>query len=198
MLTPFASAHAAIPYLPAIVFVAEMCVITVGTIRIIFVSRGKKYLASFLGFFEVSMWLFAIGQIMTNLTDFGCFAAYAGGFTVGNFMGILIEKKLALGSLAVNITTQLDARDLMDDLQAAECRVTCHEASGIAGPVRVVFTVIKRKELPRVLATVKAFDPSAYCVVNELQTAAEEAFPTAKKRYGRIVLHPRATLAPRG
>jgi uncharacterized protein YebE (UPF0316 family) len=187
MLLPFGSATAAMPLLPLMVFVAEMCVVTVSTIRIIFISRGKKYLASFLGFFEVSIWLFAIGQIMQNLSDLSCFAAFAAGFTIGNFLGILIEKKLALGSLAVNITTQKDARALVEVLQAAECRGTCLEANGIAGPVRVVVTVIRRKELPRVLATVKAFDPAAFYVVNEVQLAGEEPAALGKERPNGIL-----------
>ena len=58
--------------LPLVVFFAEMCVVTICTVRIIFVSRGRKYLAPVLGFFEITIWLFAIGQIMRNLADPGC------------------------------------------------------------------------------------------------------------------------------
>jgi uncharacterized protein YebE (UPF0316 family) len=75
-------------WLPLLVFVAEVCVVTLSTIRIIFVSRGMKVLASVLGFFEISIWLFAIGQIMQNLSDFGCYLAFSGGFTLGNYLGI--------------------------------------------------------------------------------------------------------------
>src|SRR5437879_9949497 len=50
--------------LPLLVFVAELCVVTISTVRIIFLSRGMKTFAAVLGFFEVTIWLFAIGQIM--------------------------------------------------------------------------------------------------------------------------------------
>src|SRR5215212_9519410 len=80
--------------LPGLIFLAEMTVVTCGTLRIIFVSRGQKYLAPCLGFFEIVIWLFAISQVMKHLHNGWCFLAFAGGFTVGNFLGILIEKKL--------------------------------------------------------------------------------------------------------
>src|SRR5205823_2012095 len=91
--------------LPLLVFLAELCVVTIGTIRIIFIARGMKVLAPVLGFFEVSIWLFAIGQIMQNLSNLGCYLAFAGGFTAGNFLGVLIEKRLGLGTLVVRVIT---------------------------------------------------------------------------------------------
>jgi len=74
------------PILPVLVFVAEICVVTLSTIRIIFLSRGMQVAAATLGFFEVSIWLFAIGQIMQNLDNIGCYLAFAGGFTLGNYL----------------------------------------------------------------------------------------------------------------
>src|SRR5580765_6516564 len=91
--------------LPWLIFFAEMCVVTIGTVRIIFVARGLKVLAPVLGFFEVSTWLFAIVQIMQNLNDISCYIAFAGGFAVGNYLGILIEQRLALGTLVLQTIT---------------------------------------------------------------------------------------------
>src|SRR5438552_5469116 len=74
--------------LPLTVFFAETCVVTLSTIRTIFVARGMRLRAAFLGFFEVSIWLFAIGQIMQNLSSVECYLAFAGGFSLGNFLGV--------------------------------------------------------------------------------------------------------------
>src|SRR5207302_8078013 len=85
--------------LPLLVFVAELCGVTLATMRTIFVSRGMKALAPLLGFFEVSIWLFAIGQIMRNLADPGCYLGFAGGFTLGNYLGVVLGKRLAIGTV---------------------------------------------------------------------------------------------------
>jgi uncharacterized protein YebE (UPF0316 family) len=169
--------------LPLLVFFAETCVVTLSTVRTIFVARGWKTLAPFLGFFEVSIWLFAIAQVMQNLTSPGCFIAFAGGFSLGNFLGVLIEQKLALGNVVVHVTTREDASDLMGRLKQSGYGVTALEAKGVTGPVQVIFTVIKRKQLPTVVAIIKAFDAKAFYSVNDLKSAAEGIFPATKSRF---------------
>jgi len=176
--------------LPLLVFVAELCVVTIGTIRIIFVARGMKVLAPILGFFEVSIWLFAIGQIMQNLTDLSCYLAFAGGFTAGNYLGVLIEKKLAIGSVVVRIITPKHVGDLIGGLQAAEYGVTTVDAQGGTGPVKVVLTAVRRKELEKVVAIIKDFDANAFYSVDDLQSLEAGIFPAAKGRTRTIVPGP--------
>lgn len=168
--------------LPLFIFAAEMCVVTLSTIRTIFVARGMKYLAPLLGFFEVSTWLFAIGEVMKNLGDPTCSLAFAGGFTVGNFLGILIEQKLAMGCVVVRIITRKDAADLIAVLRAADYGVTSIDAQGTTGPVQVVFTVIRRKELGNVIALAKRFDPRVFYSVDDLHSAAEGVAGPARRR----------------
>jgi uncharacterized protein YebE (UPF0316 family) len=176
------------PYLPLLVFLAELCVVTVGTLRVIFTARGRRVLAPVLGFVEVTVWLFAIGQIMHNLSNFGCYVGFAGGFTAGNYLGILIERKLALGSLVVHVTTRRDATELVESLRAARYGVTAMNARGATGPVQVVFTVIKRRELGPVVTLIKRFDPRAFYSVNDLQEASSGISPSRQRPRGIIPL----------
>ncbi len=178
------------PVLPVMVFVAEMCVVTLGTMRVIFIARGRKILAPVLGFFEVTIWLFAIGQIMQNLTNLGCFAAFAAGFTVGNYLGVFLETKLAIGNLVIQIATRRDATGLVDSLKMADYGVTTMDAEGATGPVKVVFTVIKRRELETVVAIIKQFDRNAFYAINDLQAAAAGIFPTGRGRSKNIIPFP--------
>jgi uncharacterized protein YebE (UPF0316 family) len=170
------------PALPLLVFGAELCVVTISTVRIIFVSRGMKVLAPILGFFEITIWLFAIGQIMQNLSDLGCYLGFAGGFTLGNYLGVLIEKRLALGNLMVRTVSRRGSTDLIRKLRGAGCRVTSVEAAGASGPVTVVFTVIPRKELDGVIAIVRTCDPETFFTVEEVQQARPGVFPTRKSQ----------------
>jgi uncharacterized protein YebE (UPF0316 family) len=160
------------PWLPAFIFLAEVCVVTLSTLRTIFVARGMKVLAPLLGFFEVSIWLFAIGEVMKNLTDVRCSLAFAVGFTLGNYLGILLDQKLALGSVVVRAITHKDARPLVDGLRLAGYGVTLIDAHGATGPVEVVLTVVPRKDLPDILATLKEFDPGVFHSVDALQASA--------------------------
>lgn len=158
--------------LPLSIFVAEMCVVTISTMRIIFIGRGIKVLAASLGFFEVTIWLFAIGQVMSNLTNPACYAAFAGGFVVGNYLGMHLEQRMAIGSVLVRVITGQDPRLLVELLRDAGCGVTRVGARGLMGPVEIVFTVIRRRRLGNVLGLVKRFDPDAFYSVDDLQTTA--------------------------
>jgi uncharacterized protein YebE (UPF0316 family) len=174
------------PVLPLLVFVAELCVVTLCTLRTIFISRGMKVLAPLLGFFEIIIWLFAIGQVMRNLQDPFCFLAFAGGFTLGNFLGILIEGWLALGTVVVRIITNKEATDLLVGLRAAQYGVTSLDAEGAMGQVKVVFTVVPRKELEAILTIIRRFDPKAFYSVDEIQQTGPGVFPS-RKMVGRLL-----------
>lgn len=182
-MTLFADSTAFVsPYLPLLVFVAEMCVVTLSTIRIIFVSRGMKGLASILGFFEICIWLFAIGQIMKNLSDIGCYLAFAAGFTIGNYLGVLIERRLGIGTLVVEVISNRETADLIQRLKLAGFGVTCINGEGAMGPVKIVYTVIKRKELPKVVDHIQSFDPKAFYSVHDIHEATEGIFPESSRR----------------
>lgn len=167
--------------IPLLIFVAEMVVVTVGTLRIIFVSRGRKYLAPLLGFFEVLTWLFAITQVMQNLGEAPCFLAFALGFMVGNWLGILIEGRLALGTVVVRVFTPPENALLVEHLRAANFGVTCVEGKGAKGPVQIVMTVIKRRQLPAVKGLIDTVLPGAFYSVDEVQAAAEGVFPAQQR-----------------
>ena len=162
--------------LPLLIFVAETVVVTISTMRIIFIGRGFKKLAAGIGFFEVSIWLFAIGQVMTNLDSPLCFAAFAGGFVSGNYLGMSLEQRLAFGSVLVRVITSGDSRQLTALLRDAGCGVTRVGCHGLQGPVEIVFTVIQRRRLAAVLSVVRQFDPNAFYSIDELKETARSGF----------------------
>ena len=172
--------------LPLLVFFAELCVVTLSTLRIIFIGRGMKLLAPVLGFFEITIWLFAVGQVMQNLSDPRCFLGFAGGFTLGNFLGMWIEQWLALGTVVVRTVTHRDASDLVGSLRAARFGVTTLDAVGATGPVKMVYTVVPRRDLDAVLSLIRQFDSRAFYSVDEIQEAGPGIFPERKRMRGAV------------
>jgi uncharacterized protein YebE (UPF0316 family) len=171
---------------PLVIFAAEACVVTIGTMRSIFVSRGMKAAAAGLGLVEASVWLFAVGQVFQNLSNIGCSVAYAAGFTLGNFLGVLLEQKVAVGSVLLRVVTRRDAAALIRGLTAAGFGVTRLDAQGATGPVQVVLTVVKRKELGRVVALVKGFDSGVFYSVDDLHSAGAGVFPPKRSPFPRL------------
>jgi len=158
--------------LPLLIFLARVADVTIGTMRIIFVSRGFRLVAACAGFFEILIWLFAISQIMTNLDNWVLFMAYASGYAVGNYIGITIEQRLALGYLVVRVITQRDGTVLEENLRNANFVVTSVDAEGGRGPVKVLFTVLKRKMLPTMVELIKSTNPLAYYTIEDLRSVS--------------------------
>ncbi len=163
--------------LPLLIFIARILDVTIGTIRIVFVSRGKKRLAPLFGFFEVLIWLLAIGQIMKNLTNVICYLAYAGGFAAGNFIGLYLEEKLAMGMLVLRLITNRDASALIEVLRERGYGVTDVDAQGISGKVNIVFMIIKRSELRKVVAAIQEHHPQAFYSLEDVRHVSRGVFP---------------------
>jgi uncharacterized protein YebE (UPF0316 family) len=177
--------------LPVLIFIARICDVSLGTIRVIFVSRGYRYLAPFLGFFEISIWLLAISQIMRDLNDPSIYLAYAAGFAAGTYVGITLEEKLSLGTVLVRVVTGRDSKNLIEALAGADYGITTHAAEGAQGPVTIVFTVVSRQDLPHVVGIIKEFNPHAFYSVEDVRHASEGVFPAREGGVLRSYLDPR-------
>jgi uncharacterized protein YebE (UPF0316 family) len=166
--------------LPAIIFLARICDVTLDTLRIIYVSRGMKYTAPLIGFFEVLIWLTAISQIFSNMTNPVYYIAYAGGFAMGNFIGIIIEEKMAIGTVVIRIITQKDATKLIESLKEGGHGITHVDAQGAMGPVKIIFTIVKRKNIDRVLKLIRKYNPLAFFTIEDVRSARKGFIPMAK------------------
>ncbi|HET9948259.1 MAG TPA: DUF5698 domain-containing protein, partial [Longimicrobiales bacterium] len=118
-----------------LIYFARVTDVTLGTLRISFISRGEKSLAPVIAFFEMMVWLFAISQVVTHLTNLAYYVAYAAGFASGVFTGLRVEDRLALGSRLVRTIMQDDATELAVALRQAGYGVTSIRAAGASGDV---------------------------------------------------------------
>jgi uncharacterized protein YebE (UPF0316 family) len=166
--------------LPIFIFIARIMDVSLGTVRIISLSRGRRILAPFLGFFEVFIWIVAISQIVRNLNNIACYIAYASGFAAGNYIGLLIEEKLAIGMLAVRIFILKDSDLLMDRLHEAGYGTTSLNGIGATGEVKVIFTIIRRKNLHDVIHIIHSVNPKTFYSVEEVRYTSEGIFPYIK------------------
>ncbi|MBN2571222.1 MAG: DUF2179 domain-containing protein [Ignavibacteriales bacterium] len=176
--------------IPLLIFFARILDVSIGTIRIIFVSRNNKLIAPILGFFEVLIWLLAIQQVMQNLNNVFCYLAYASGFAMGNLLGICIEEKLAVGKVVVRIITQKSANELVLELNSQGYGVTNIPAEGSRGKVNVVYTIIERHDLEKVIDKVNYFNPKAFYTIEDIRSVKEGVFPGKKRKEFKLFKKP--------
>ncbi len=162
--------------LPLLIFSARVIDVSLGTLRIIFVSRGMKLFAPLCGFFEAMIWLVAMEQVFQSLDNVGLYIAYAAGFSAGNYVGISLEEKLAMGLLCVRTIAEEDAVELIECLKEQDFGVTSVSASGISGKVRLILSIIKRKDLNDLLKIIKEVAPKAFVSVEDIRSVSEGYF----------------------
>lgn len=109
---------------PLLIFGVRILDVSLGTMRYIYISRSKKYLASLLGFIEVFIWIALVSQIVRSANNFVAYFAYGAGFAAGTFVGLLIEDRLALGTLVVRVIVQNQTGELVERLCKAGYGVT--------------------------------------------------------------------------
>lgn len=159
--------------IPGLIFLARICDVTLGTLRIVFISKGDKIIAPLLGFLEVLIWLVAITQVMENLSNVASYLAWAGGFATGNFLGLRVEQKLALGQVVVRVITVEAADNLVERLKGRGYRLTCVDARGTRGKVNLLFMIVKRKKLEEVIGIIRSFNPQAFYSIEDVRSVSE-------------------------
>lgn len=171
--------------LPILIFLSRLVDVTIGTLRIIMVSKGQKSWAPILGFFEVLIWLIAISKIFQNLDNWLCYVTYAAGFATGNYIGLWLEEKLAVGIVKIQIITRKKANKLINNLTTAGYGITYHEAQGSTEEVSIIYSIINRTEIQKVEEIVKSTNPKAFYSVEDVKSVNKGVFP-AKSNSGRL------------
>jgi len=157
--------------LPVLIFTARVADVTFGTLRIIFISRGMKLLAPVVAFFEILIWLVAIAQIFQDIGSVANIIAYSAGFAFGNYVGIIVEERMAIGLNLIRIITQYDAGNLVAALKSNNFGITVVDAAGKHGPVKLIFLVVKRKDIATVIRMVQAYNPNAFYTIADVRSA---------------------------
>lgn len=173
--------------LPLVIFFARIVDVSLQTLRIIFTSRGKIKIAPIVGFFEVFIWLLAIGQIFNNITNILYYFAYAAGFATGNYYGIYIERKISIGLLSIRLILKKDPEQLLSVLKEKGYGLTVLSAEGTTGTNKLVIIIIKRKNFSAVSEIIEKNYPNAFISVEDVQSVKGGLFPSNIRTYQTIL-----------
>ncbi len=174
--------------LPLLIFLSRVVDVSMDTLRIVFISKGDKIIAPLLGFFEVLIWLVAITRIMQNLDNVTCYIAYAAGFATGNYIGLRIEQRLALGMQIIRVMTQDESTELISNLRNEGFRVTSIEGEGKDGKVHIIFCVIERQQIDRAIALIMEFNPRAFYSVEDVRSVNPDSKMFEKKQQRKSLI----------
>ena len=153
----------------ALVFTVRLCDVSLGTLRMLFTVRGRKWIAGTIGTIEVSIFLFALSHVVGAGADMAWakFFGYCFGFGTGTVLGIRIEEWLAPGNVRVTIVSREMPDLVIRDLRNAGFGVTEADGRGKDGAVSILIVVTRRRDLPYLNDIVLNRDPDAFISTNE-------------------------------
>ena len=165
------------------IFFARVTDVTLSTIRMLMVVQGRKVQAAIIGFFEVSIYVTALGKVVNSLDNIWNLLAYALGFACGNYVGITIENRIALGNLAAQVVLKADNNDeLVKKLRESGFGVTVLEGHGREGTREILNLAINRKDLDKLKGIVYDYDKDAFITTSSVNPISGGYFSTIKKK----------------
>ncbi len=156
------------PVGPILIFFMRIGDVSLATIRMLMIMRGHRLLAPLVGLFEVLIWIFAAGVAIRHLDSGWHILGYAGGFAAGNWVGIWLEARLALGMASLQVFTPTHGPAISEALREVGLGVTAFSGRGKDGPVEVIQTVVKRKDVGHAMSTIHGLDHDAFVTVSEI------------------------------
>jgi len=165
-----------------LIFVARLVDVSMATIRMIMVVRGKRTLAACIGFVESAIYILAIGKVLSGMNNPLNVLAYASGFATGNYVGIFLEEKMALGSIIVQVISEYEIAQLVEKLRDKGFGVTVIEGYGRKGIRHLLNVSLQRKNLSKLYNVVDEHDKKAFVTVTDARAIRGGYFTGLKKK----------------
>jgi uncharacterized protein YebE (UPF0316 family) len=161
------------PILYIIIFLAKTVEVSISTIRLVYVNKGERVKGAVLGSVEVMIWLLVVSSVLNNIVnDPFKMIAYAAGFSLGNYLGVSIESKIAIGLSSIQVIVDEEVGNVLANiLRDNEFGVTIIDGKGKADNKKaLLFVQLKRKKIPAAIKLIKTTNPNAYISVNDVKS----------------------------
>jgi uncharacterized protein YebE (UPF0316 family) len=152
-----------------IIFGLRITDMSLDTLRMLFVVRGRKQIAWVLGFCQSAVYVIAITKVLSGLSNPLTVLGYAAGFATGNVLGMIVEERLAIGHIQLQIVTRRRGSALAKALREGGYGVTEISARGKDGTVRMLTASVLRKDLAHAKAIVHATDQEAFVTSEDVR-----------------------------
>lgn len=155
--------------LPFILFFMRVVDMSLDTLRVMFVIRGRKSLAWVFGFSQSVIAVVAITSILSNLSNLWNIIGYGCGFATGNIVGMLIEERIAIGHENLRVISSRRGNAIADSLRKGGFAVTELIGRGKDGTVSVMDCSVRRRDIRQVRDKVLNMDGDAFIMAEEMR-----------------------------
>lgn len=151
------------------IFLLRICDMSMDTLRVLFVVRGKRLIVWILGFLQSLIFVIAISSVLTGDRNYLNILGYATGFATGNIVGMMIEERLAIGHVLVTVISSNRGALLAEKIRASGFAVTEIAGRGKNGTVFELHASVLRKDVDHVETIVLEADPTAFVTAEDIR-----------------------------
>ncbi len=154
-----------------VIFIAKIIEVTIGVFRMVLITKGERKLATVIAFFEIVIWLLVVSTVLVNITeDPFKVLAYAAGFAFGQMFGSLLEDKIALGNIRVEIIADEDIGvKLANHLRENNFGATTIEAFGMTCKKTIIFLYAARKQMKNIMSLCNEISKDLVVTVDDIK-----------------------------
>lgn len=152
------------------IFIAKNIEVTIGTLRVILITRGYRLIGSILAMMEIFIWVFVAGSVLSDISSTPIKAVvYSIAFTTGVFFGSLLESKIAFGTVLIEAITS----EALGECVASKLRELGHGVTTISGmgkdqPKVIVKIIAKRKLFHEINQEILKIDEKAVIIKGDV------------------------------
>lgn len=172
---------------PILIILGRVIDVSLGTLKIILISKGYRSISAVLGFFESFIWIIVVSQIMKQLNNYYYYVAYGMGFALGTYLGVTLERYLSLGQAIIRVITRLPGDDLAQYLFDNNYTITKVYGEGKYGPVSILFLVVHRKQIDEVIQIIEEFNPKAFYTIEEVKSVSHLYVEKPKTFFNKLL-----------
>jgi len=154
-----------------VILVFKTIEVSMATLRIVLITKDERLKGACIGFFEVILWVFLVSTVLTNITeDPFKVVVYALGFAIGNFVGSMIENKLAIGTTNIEaIVLKEHGKELSKKLREHGIAVTVVDALGMNHKREILIMHVQRKNARETVNLIKSYQENVVISINDIK-----------------------------
>lgn len=149
------------------VFIAMAIFVSLNTIRVILMIRGKTAVASTLSAFENFLYMTIFAYAISDGPNMFAIATASFGYAAGVLIGSKVEKKLNMGHLVVQIIADGELKTLIEGLRESRFAITNWKVQGLEGEKEMLYLLVKKKRYYDLESRIKELKPNSFIVVTE-------------------------------
>ena len=154
------------------IFFVRVLDVALGTVRMLFTVKGKRFVASTIGFIEMLIWFLIVKEALnTDLTSIWIAVSYAGGYALGTLLGSYLSEKLISGMVTVQAILSSANDEVVTMIRKAGYAVSVLDVKGQDDkPKYLLLIEVNKKRQNAIRILIKELDARAFVIINDSKT----------------------------